>query len=286
MMEDCRRRVDGARCDPDLRFSLVQAPQSGYEGCTPLAWRSGGQREVAAMRIRRVLLAICLLAVASVGGFAAYIAWLGIDSTRASVCRGTVAKGRLEDGRRLPYWGDNYRAYSLLGFMLGRTFVHSAVRDAMRDAYAELKKSNPELRFVYAETGWPWGGNFAPHKTHANGTSVDFHVPVRTPEGQVTEVPTSPFHLLGYGMRFDKSGKSGSYQLDFDAIGQHLLALDKATRARGISIRLVIFDTRLQPRLRATKSGALAMSRMTFNARQAWWPHEDHYHVDFNVPCR
>ena len=252
-----------------------------------VAGRSGGHREVAAMRIGRVLLAIDLVAVASVGGFAAYIAWLGIDGGAPSACHGTPAKGRLEGGRRLPAWGDNYRAYSLLGFMAGRTFVHGTVRDTMRDAYAELKKSNPELRFIYAETGWPWGGSFAPHRTHANGTSVDFHVPVRTLEGQVTEVPTSPFHLFGYWTRFDNNGKSGSsYQLDFEAMGQHLLALDKAVRARGISIRLVIFDTRLQPRLRASKSGALAMSRMAFNSKQAWWPHEDHYHVDFNVPCR
>jgi penicillin-insensitive murein endopeptidase len=239
------------------------------------------------MRIRRVLLAIGLAVAASVGGFAGYIAWLGIDGSAPSVCRGTPARGSLEGGRRLPAWGDNYRAYSLLGFMAGRTFVHSAVRDAMRDAYAELKRSQPELRFVYAETGWPWGGSFAPHKTHANGTSVDFHVPVRTPEGRVTEVPTSPFHMFGYGMKFDAAGKSGSsYQLDFEAMGQHLLALDKAAHARGISIRLVIFDVRLQPRLRASKSGALAMRRLSFNAKPAWWPHEDHYHVDFNVPCR
>ena len=50
-------------------------------------------------------------------------------------------------------------------FLLGRTFVHEAVRNTMRDAYAGLSKSRPELRFVYAETGWPWGGRFAPHKT-------------------------------------------------------------------------------------------------------------------------
>jgi hypothetical protein len=61
-----------------------------------------------------------------------------------------------------PYSGDNYRAYSALGFLLGRTFVHSSVRNAMRDAYADLSKSHPELRFVYAESGWPWGGGFAP----------------------------------------------------------------------------------------------------------------------------
>lgn len=238
------------------------------------------------MTIRRLLLAACLLSAVAVLGFTAYIAWLGIDSGRPSVCRGNAVNGRLEEGRRLPYAGDNYRAYSRVGFLLGRTFVHSAIRDAMRDAYAELRKSHPELRFLYAEMGWPWGGNFAPHKTHANGTSVDFHVPVRTLDGQVTEVPTSPFHLFGYGVRFDSSGTSGSYKLDFDAMGEHLLALDRAARAHGIRIRRVIFHVALQPRLAATRSGALAMRRMTFNTRQTWWPHDDHYHVDFDVPCR
>ena len=148
----------------------------------------------------------------------------------------------LEGGCRLPYSGDNYRAYSVLGFLLGRTFVHSAVRNAMRDAYADLSKSHPELRFIYAETGWPWGGGFAPHKTHANGTSVDFHVPVRTLDGQVSQLPASPLNKFGYSLEFDNSGRSGSYRLDFEAMALHLLALDRAARANGIRIRRVIFD--------------------------------------------
>jgi penicillin-insensitive murein DD-endopeptidase len=240
------------------------------------------------MKLRRVLLAASLLLAAAVAGFAGYVAWLGIDGDQPSVCRGTVASGSLERGRRLPYSGDNYRAYTLAGFLFGRTFVHSAVRDTMRDAYAELRQSDPELRFLYAETGWPWGGRFEPHRTHANGTSVDFQVPVRTLDGKVSELPTSPFVGFGYLVRFDTSGKSrsGSLTLDFEAMGKHLLALDKATRAHGIRIRRVIFNVGLQPKLRESKSGAQAMSRLSFNARDSWVPHDEHYHVDFDVPCR
>jgi penicillin-insensitive murein endopeptidase len=238
------------------------------------------------MWIRRILAGIGLVAVAGAAGFAGYIAWLGIDGSRPSVCRGDAARGSLEGGRRLPYSGDNYRAYSFILYAAGRTFVHSAVRDTMRDAYAELAKSRPELRFVYAEAGWPWGGPFAPHKTHANGTSVDFHVPVRTEDGKVAELPTTLFNQFGYSVRFDADGRYGALKLDFEAMGEHLLALDKAARGHGIRIRRVIFDIHLQPTLAATKAGAAAMARMAFSKTQAWVPHSEHYHVDFEVGCR
>ncbi len=236
--------------------------------------------------MRRILIAACLLPAFAAVAFAGYVAWLGIDRDRPSVCRGTAVDGRLEAGRRLPRSGENYRAYSILGFLLGRTFVHGAVRDTMRDAYADLSKSRPELRFVYAESGWPWGGNFAPHKTHANGTSADFHVPVRTLDGQVSELPTSPFNLFGYAVHFDGSGRTGSHKLDFEAMGLHLLALERAARAHGIRIRRVIFDVGLQPKLAATAPGASAMKSLTFNKQQAWVRHDDHYHVDFEVRCQ
>jgi penicillin-insensitive murein endopeptidase len=226
------------------------------------------------------------MAALAVVGFAAYVAWLGLDWGGPSRCSGSVASGSLERGRRLPYSGENYRAYSLMGFLAGRTFVHEAVRNTMRDAYAQLAKSHPELRFVYAETGWPWGGRFAPHKTHANGTSVDFHVPVRTLDGKISELPTSPFNQLGYAVEFDGAGRSDSHRIDFEAMGLHLLALDQAARANGIGIRRVIFDTRLQPKLAATASGAQVMGRLAFNKRQAWVSHDEHYHVDFAVACR
>ena len=149
------------------------------------------------MSKRRVLLAVCAILVFSAGGLAAYVA---SDKEQFSVCYGDSVSGRLERGRRLPYSGDNYRAYSLLGFALGRTYVHSTVRDIMRDAYAELAKSHPELRYIYGESGWATGGRFRPHKGHSNGTAADFFVPVRTLEGKVSQLPTSSFNLFGYAI--------------------------------------------------------------------------------------
>jgi penicillin-insensitive murein endopeptidase len=235
------------------------------------------------MRIGRILAGLGLVAVAGAAGFAG---WLGIETSAKSVCYGNPTHGRLEGGQRLPYSGDNYRAYSFLGYAAGRTFMHSAVRDAVRDAYAHVYKSRPELRFVYGESGWPWGGRFPPHKTHANGTSVDFFVPVRSEGDKVAEVPTSLLNRYGYDLRFDKSGRYGALKLDFEAMGEHLLALDKAARAHGIRIRRVIFDIYLQPKLAATQAGAAAMARMAFSKAQAWVPHSEHYHVDFEVGCR
>jgi penicillin-insensitive murein endopeptidase len=118
-----------------------------------------------------------------------------------------------------------------------------------------------------------------------NGTSVDFHVPVRTLDGAVSKLPASIFNKLGYSISFDSTGRSGAYRIDFEAMGLHLLALERAARASGISIGRVIFDVRLQPRLFATAAGAQAAQLLTFNKTQSWVPHDQHYHVDFKVPC-
>jgi penicillin-insensitive murein endopeptidase len=238
------------------------------------------------MKISRLLIGVGVLMVSAVAAFCGYVAWLGAESARASVCRGDLGTGSLEAGRRLPYAGENFRAYSMLGYALGRTFAHGTIRDAVRDAYLELSKSRPELRFVYGESGWPWGGRFWPHKGHANGSAVDFFVPVRGADDKVTELPTWPYNLFGYAINFDGAGRSGSLKLDFEAMAQHLLALDRAARARGIGIQRVIFDVGLQLKLAATKSGAEAVRRFAFNKQQAWVRHDDHYHVEFSVRCR
>jgi len=238
------------------------------------------------MRLRRYVFGTGILLASGAAAFAGYVAWLGIDSGRPSTCYGSTVGGSLDGGRRLPYAGENYRAYSMLGFLTGRTFVHATVRDAMREAYAEVGKSHPELRFVYGESAWPWGGRFWPHKTHANGTAADFFVPVRTLDGKVSELPTGVFSLFGYAVDFDRAGRSGSLKIDFEAMALHLLALDRAARAHGIGIRRVIFDVNLQPSLAATKPGSEAMRRLVFNRQQAWVQHDEHYHVDFGVACR
>jgi penicillin-insensitive murein DD-endopeptidase len=234
------------------------------------------------MSARCLILVVCGIPVFGAAGLAAN----ATSDQQPSVCHGNSMSGRLERGTRLPYSGDNYRAYSMLGFGLGRTYVHSTVRDVMRDAYAELAKSHPELKFIYGESGWASGGRFAPHKGHANGTAVDFFVPIRTREGVVALLPTSSFNLFGYAIHFDRNGRSGANTIDFEAMALHLLALERAARAHGIGIRRVIFDIDLQPKLAATGAGAQATRRIVFNKQQAWVRHDEHYHVDFRVPCR
>ncbi len=235
------------------------------------------------MRPRRVLLVTCLVIAA---GYAGTIAWLGRENGWPSRCHGSVGNGWLEGGRRLSYAGDNYTAYSLFGYALGRTFMHGAVRDAVQDAYADLYRKRPDLRFKYGEASWPWGGWLWPHRTHRNGTAVDFFVPVRADDGSVDVLHTSPLNLFGYAASFDRSGRSGSQQIDFEAMATHLLTLSQAARARGAPIRRVIFDVNLQPRLFATPAGGQLRGQIAFNTAQAWVRHDEHYHVEFGASCQ
>jgi penicillin-insensitive murein endopeptidase len=111
-------------------------------------------------------------------------------------------------------------------------------------------------------------------------------VPVRSSDGKVTQLSISPFNLFGYATQFDRDGRSGSNTIDFEAMALHLLALERAARARGIGIRRVIFDVNLQPKLASTGSGREVLRRFAFNKQQAWVRHDEHYHVDFRVACR
>lgn len=202
-----------------------------------------------------------------------------------STCFGTPERGRLEGGAKLPLSGANFESYSTLGAALGRTHVHTDVRAAIIAAYEALAKRTPGTRYVYGETGLASGGRFAPHKTHQNGLSVDFMVPV-TKDGRSVPLPTSALNRYGYDFEFDDRGRGGGYAIDFEALGAHLVALADAAGAQGIGIRRVIFEVPLQKRLFETPSGRIARKRLVFSTRPAWVRHDEHYHVDFEVRCR
>lgn len=214
--------------------------------------------------------------------------WFGNDALRAveseapSVSHGTAADGRLEHGKRLPTTGPNFRAYSRLGALLGRNAVHERVRDAILAAYDRLATdpATADLRFVYGETGWPSGGRFRPHKTHRNGLSVDFMVPVVDGAGRSVPLPTSALDRWGYDHEFDEAGWLGTLRIDYAALGRHLLALDDAARAHDLRLRRVIFDPELQPYL---FEAVPEVQRLRFSDRRSWVRHDEHYHVDFEV---
>ncbi|WP_444995545.1 penicillin-insensitive murein endopeptidase [Aliikangiella sp. IMCC44359] len=203
-----------------------------------------------------------------------------------SVCYGTTSNGRLENGIELPSKGNNYEGYSTIGRLAGRTYVHSVVYKIFLNAYASLEKSEPLKVFKYAETGFKQGGRFKPHKTHQNGLSIDFITPVVNKKGQSVHLPTNPFNKFGYNIEFDKSGHYKEYKIDYIALAAHIVALHKESKKLGFELWRVIFDPKLQPELFKTKYGEYLKSHIQFSKKRSWVRHDEHYHVDFLVPCK
>ena len=223
---------------------------------------------------------------------AAVLAWLaaacalGHANTVAggSRCHGKVGNGSLEGAVQLPADGVNFSAYSTLAVGMGRNYVHSEVAAIMLDAWRALQDTAPGAVYVYGETGLAQGGRFRPHRTHQNGLSVDFFVPVRDGQDRPARLPTPATLRFGYDIEFDRHARYGAYRIDFAAMAEHLYQLDLAARARGRSLALVIFDPAYLPRLFDTPRGP-ALRKLNFMQGKPWVRHDEHYHIDFAIPC-
>ncbi|OGW24318.1 MAG: peptidase [Nitrospirae bacterium GWC2_42_7] len=203
-----------------------------------------------------------------------------------SICYGTTDKGRIENAWQLSSSGANFSAYSTVGDTIGRNYVHNKVYDTVLDAYKSLQQKILEKVFVYGETGWKSGGRFLPHKSHQNGLSVDFFVPVVDTKGKSVPLPASPLNKFGYNIEFTSKGKYKEYSIDFEAIAAHLFSLKEAADKHNIKIWRVIFDNDLQKLLFKTSKGKELQALLTFSTKKSWVRHDEHYHVDFIVPCR
>lgn len=102
----------------------------------------------------------------------------------------------------------------------------------------------------------------------------------------VGEVRCSVGNRFGYDIEFDANAKYGEYAIDFPAIAEHLYQLHRAARARGADIALVIFDAPFLPMLFATPRGPYLQQNLPFMKGKPWVRHDEHYHVDFAVPCK
>jgi penicillin-insensitive murein endopeptidase len=202
-----------------------------------------------------------------------------------SACHGRTASGRIERSVALPVQGANFSAYSALAAPAGRTYVHSTVARIVAQAYASLAASRPATRYVYGETGLKNGGPFKPHKTHQNGTSVDFFVPVLDAEGKSALLPSTPLNRYGYDIEFDAQARYGDYRIDFPAMAEHLYQLRQAALAEKTDLALVIFDPRYMPQLLATPRGPYLQQHLRFMKSTPWVRHDEHYHVDFAIAC-
>ncbi|MCI5082227.1 MAG: penicillin-insensitive murein endopeptidase [Saprospiraceae bacterium] len=205
---------------------------------------------------------------------------LVLDNEKPSISRGGVANGQVENAKRLPFRGDNYTTYSFSGYLLGRTYAHDRVKATVLDAYGICESSCPEITFVLGEIGCKGGGRFIPHITHQNGMSVDFMTPMLR-HGQAYK----SHHLLniwGYGWEFDKNGRKGEVEIDYETAAKHIFALTQAAKENGLRIAKVIFDPVLRPQLLDTKFGP-KIKHLPFTRNRVIIRHDDHYHIDFEV---
>ena len=214
------------------------------------------------------------------------ILFTSVAVAEESTCYGTTSDGRLESGVKLPASGTNFEGYSTIARAAGRTYVHSHVSEIILAAYKSLETTNPDKLFKYAETGFEEGGQFKPHKTHRNGLSVDFMVSVIDKTGKSVHLPTHPFNKFGYNIEFSNDGTYEEFTIDYEAMAAHIVALHKESIKRGYDLWRVIFDQQLQPNLFKTKHGNYLAKNIQFSKKPSWVRHDEHYHVDFAIPCK
>lgn len=202
-----------------------------------------------------------------------------------STCYGTTSNGYLVNGQELPANGANFETYSMLARMAGRTYVHSVVKSIIVNSYKRLETEQPDKVFKYAESGFKNGGQFSPHKTHKNGLSVDFMTPVVDSIGRSTHFSTTPFNKFGYNVEFDNNGRFKEYTIDYDALAAHIVALHQEAMLQGYDLWRVIFDPQLQLKLYKTKYASYLRKHIQFSKKKSWVRHDEHYHVDFIIPC-
>ncbi len=212
------------------------------------------------------------------------ILMITISFSQESTCYGTTRRGALKGGVSLPSSGPNFESYTFIGGLLGRTYMHSIAVTIVVEAYNELAHTAQGTVFKYAETGYKEGGEFSPHKTHRNGLSIDFMTPVKS-EGKSVHLPTNIFNKFGYDIEFDKQERYKSYTIDYDAMALHIVTLHKIAVKKGYNLRRVIFDPQLQKSLMKTQYGPYLKKHVTFSKRRSWVRHDEHYHVDFLIPC-
>ena len=229
------------------------------------------------MSARHALFALILVV------FATFAARPATASEEVAISHGTTACGKLTGGVALPCSGDNFEAYHWMGCALGRNYVHPLVRDVLLDAYDGLKTQYPDQKWEYGETGFEEGGRFKPHRTHQNGTSVDFFFPVLGKDGKPALNPIGILNKFGYDLDFSSEGTLGDLRIHWKALADHILALEAAGKKHQVKPVKIILAPVLQKKLLGADPRMARFAEIA-NKKPAWVLHDEHYHIDFELP--
>ncbi len=208
------------------------------------------------------------------------------DDGSASVSKGSVSNGTLINGKLLPFSGNNFQYFSDESFLKGRAFVHSKVKKIVIDSYKSLEYKVFDHLFYIMESSNKCGGKLDPHKTHQNGTSIDFMMPL-TKNGK-DFIGLDTIGVTHYFLTFDNKGRNSEdtlVKINFDLVALHILELNKVAKENGMKIGKVIIKLELKDELFASLYGKELISSGIYFA-QKLTPlinsvHDEHYHIDF-----
>ncbi len=208
------------------------------------------------------------------------------DDGSRSTAVGTAAKGSLLHGKLIPFQGPNYRYYDTLSYLDDRAFVHHGVKKAVLAAYEEMDSLFPRRLFTIMECSKKDGGKIWPHRTHQNGVSIDFMVPMTQGGNPYYGLDTMGFshYLLDFA---DDGSAPGlpDVKIDFDIVAAHLLSLQRCALKNGLAVSKILLKKELLDELFASRYGPqLKASKLYFP--QGLEPlinqlHDNHYHIDF-----
>jgi penicillin-insensitive murein endopeptidase len=208
------------------------------------------------------------------------------DNLLKSKVSGSVSDGSLTNGKMMPYHGNNFTYFDNESYLANRAFTSQEVKTSILESYKTLEKLAPGRQFYLMELSNEKGGKIYPHRTHQNGLSVDFMMPMLKNNQAYYGLDT-----LGknhYLLSFNENGEYSEdkeVKVDFDLIALHILQLNKAAKEQGLKISKVIikieykddlFNTPNGKKLKA--SGVYIVKGLTPLINHL---HDDHYHIDF-----
>ncbi len=136
------------------------------------------------------------------------------------------------------------------------------------------------------ETANQKGGNLYPHRTHQNGLSIDFMMPLikdNKPYYKLDSLGTRHY-LLAFNDKGEYSTDT-SIKVDFNLIAQHILILNEKAKKEDLKVKKVIIKIEFKDELFATEYGKKLKKSGIYVVRGL--PkminalHDEHYHIDF-----
>ncbi len=198
----------------------------------------------------------------------------------------TVSNGSLINGALFPFRGVNFQYFDTISYLNGRAFLNSKVKSIILNTYKEFETLESDRFFYIMECSNQHGGQMKPHRTHQNGLSVDFMMPLKK-----NKIPFYELDLIGvnhYLLSFDNYGrysKDPDVVIDFDLVAKHILLLNQNAKKKGFKISKVIIKIELKDELYNSKYGQ-ELKESGIYIVKALSPlinslHDDHYHIDF-----